>query len=49
MFDLCGLKDELETLLGIKVDILTPRSLPEKFREKVLRSAKAVAVYEGNA
>lgn len=42
MFDLCGLKDELETLLGIKVDILTPRSLPEKFREQVLRSAKPV-------
>ncbi|MGX2974198.1 hypothetical protein ACWIUH_05375 [Ursidibacter arcticus] len=28
--------------------ILTPSSLPEKFREEVLRSAKAVAVYEEN-
>ncbi|MDD7544379.1 nucleotidyltransferase family protein [Actinobacillus porcinus] len=40
MFDLCGLQVELEELLGIKVDVLTPRSLPEKFREQVLREAK---------
>ncbi|MDO4698042.1 MAG: nucleotidyltransferase family protein [Pasteurellaceae bacterium] len=42
MFDLCGLKDELETLLGIKVDILTPRSLPAKFREQVIQKARPV-------
>ncbi len=40
MFDLCGLQMELEDLLGIKVDVLTPRSLPEKFREQVLAEAK---------
>lgn len=39
MFDLCGLKMELEALLGIKVDVLTPRSLPEKFRHQVLAEA----------
>lgn len=40
MFDICGLQVELETLLGIKVDVLTPRSLPEKFRRQVLLEAK---------
>lgn len=40
MLDLCGLQIELEDLLGIKVDILTPRSLPEKFRMQVLTEAK---------
>ncbi|WGE90676.1 nucleotidyltransferase family protein [Actinobacillus genomosp. 1] len=42
MFDLCGLQVELEELLGIKVDILTPRSLPEKFRQQVLSEAKVL-------
>ncbi|NBI42598.1 nucleotidyltransferase [[Haemophilus] felis] len=42
MFDLCGLKDELETLLGIKVDILTPRSLPVKFREQIINKSKLI-------
>ena len=39
MFDLCGLQIELEELLGVKVDVLTPRSLPEKFRQQVLSEA----------
>ncbi|OOH90640.1 nucleotidyltransferase [Pasteurellaceae bacterium 15-036681] len=39
MLDLCGLQIELEDLLGIRVDVLTPRSLPEKFREQVLQEA----------
>lgn len=42
MFDLCGLQMELEELLGIKVEVLTPRSLPEKFRQQVLNEAKAL-------
>jgi len=29
-------------LLGVKVDILTPMSLPEKFREKVISEAKKI-------
>ncbi|WFF38405.1 nucleotidyltransferase domain-containing protein [Moraxella nasibovis] len=28
LFDLCGLKMELEELLGISIDIVTPRNLP---------------------
>ena len=40
LIDYCGLKDELESLLGIKVDILTPRSLPEKFKAEILQKAQ---------
>lgn len=42
LFDLGGLKDELETLLGIQVDVLTPADLPPKFRAKVLAEAQPV-------
>ncbi|EXI62315.1 DNA polymerase [Mannheimia granulomatis] len=42
IFDLCGLQMELEELLGIKVDVLTPRSLPEKFRQQVLNEARVL-------
>jgi predicted nucleotidyltransferase len=30
LFDLGGLQDELETLLGVHVDLLTPTDLPAK-------------------
>lgn len=40
LFDLCGLKMAFEELLGIKVDVLTPRSLSEKFHTQVLQEAK---------
>lgn len=36
LFDLGGLQDELETLLGVQVDLLTPTDLPPKFRSRVL-------------
>lgn len=39
LFDLGGLQDELETLLGIHVDLLTPADLPIKFRSQVLAEA----------
>lgn len=39
LFDLGGPQDELESLLGIKVDIKTPNNLPITFREQVLREA----------
>lgn len=42
LFDLGGLQDELESLLGIQVDLLTPTDLPLKFRAKVLAEAKPV-------
>lgn len=42
LFDLGGLQDELETLLGVHVDLLTPSDLPQKFRAKVLAEAHPV-------
>ena len=36
LFDLGGLQDELETLLGVHVDVLTPADLPPRLRAKVL-------------
>ena len=42
LFDLGGLQDELETLLGVHVDLLTPGDLPIKFRAKVLAEAEPV-------
>lgn len=42
LFDLGGLQVELESLLGIHVDLLTPTDLPPKFRAKVLAEAQPV-------
>jgi predicted nucleotidyltransferase len=42
LFDLGGLQDELETLLGVRVDLLTPADLPAKLRAKVLAEARPV-------
>ncbi len=42
MFDLGGLQVELEDLLGVPVDLLTPGDLPPKFRDKVLAEATPV-------
>lgn len=42
LFDLGGLQVELEGLLGVQVDLLTPDDLPLKFRAKVLSEAVPV-------
>ena len=42
LFDLGGLQDELEQLLGVRVDVLTPGDLPAKFRAEVLAQARPV-------
>ncbi len=42
LLDLGDLEDELKTLLGIDVDLLTPNDLPAKFRAKVLAEARPV-------
>ena len=39
LFDLGGLQIELEELLGISIDVLTPGDLPLKYREQVLAEA----------
>lgn len=40
LFDLGGLQVELEDLLGVSVDLLTPEDLPPKVRAKVLAEAQ---------
>jgi predicted nucleotidyltransferase len=42
LFDLGGLQVDLEEMLGVSVDLLTPGDLPMKFRNKVLREAKEI-------
>lgn len=42
LFDLGGLQVELETLLGVPVDLLTPDDLPAKFRDQILATAQPV-------
>jgi len=42
LFDLGGLQIELEDLLGVHVDLLTPGDLPAKFRDRVLAEARPV-------
>lgn len=42
LFDLGGLQLELEELLGVHVDLLTPGDLPSRFREQVLAQAKPI-------
>ena len=40
LLTIAGLQIDAETLLGVTVDVLTPNSLPPKFRDKVLREAE---------
>lgn len=40
LFDLGALQQDLESLLGIRVDLLTPLDLPPKFRARVLAEAR---------
>lgn len=42
LFDVGSIQFEVAELLGIKVDVLTPRALPESFRAQVLAEAKAL-------
>ncbi|WP_334173640.1 nucleotidyltransferase family protein [Sinomonas sp.] len=42
LFDLGALQDELEELLGVHVDVLTPGDLPPRFRARVLAEARPV-------
>ncbi|MDT3718818.1 nucleotidyltransferase family protein [Pseudomonas oryzihabitans] len=42
LFDLGGLQDELEELLGVPVDLVTPNDLPKTFRAQVLLMARPV-------
>lgn len=40
LFDLGGLQDEWQTLLGVSVTVLTPKDLPAKFHDTVVHEAR---------
>lgn len=42
LMDVAAIQVELEKLLGVTVDVLTPKALPEKFRGTVLAEAVQV-------
>lgn len=42
LFDLCAIGHEIRNLLGVEVDVATPRALPERFRDKVLAEARPI-------
>ena len=39
LMDIGAIRLELKTLLGINVDVLTPKALPDTFREQVLQES----------
>ena len=41
LMDVAAIQVELEDLLGVSVDVLTPRALPDKFRNRVIAEAVA--------
>lgn len=42
LFDIGAIRRELRALLGVPVDVLTPKALPEKFRAAVLAAARPI-------
>lgn len=42
LFDIGAIRHELLQLLGVPVDVLTPKALPEKFRAAVLAEAQPI-------
>lgn len=40
LFDLGGLQVDLEEMLGVSVDVVTPKGLRERYRERVLAEAR---------
>jgi predicted nucleotidyltransferase len=42
LMTLASIQSEAQALLGVRVDVLTPRSLPLRIRERVLREAVPV-------
>lgn len=42
LMDVAAIQVELQSLLGVSVDVLTPRALPEALRNRVLEEAEPV-------
>jgi predicted nucleotidyltransferase len=42
LFDLGGILNDLSELLGVKVDVVTPDALPDKYRERILAESEPI-------
>ena len=42
LFDLGGLYEELEQLLGVRISLVTPGDLPARWRDRVLAEARPI-------
>ncbi len=42
LLDIARIQNRLQKLLGVTVDVLTPKALPEKSRERILSEAEPV-------
>jgi len=42
LLDIARIQNRLQRLLGVSVDVLTPKALPESFRDRVLAEAEPV-------
>jgi len=42
LMDVAAIQVELQRLLGVSVDVLTPRALPDAFRHQVLSEAEPI-------
>ena len=42
LMDIGAIRYELRNLLGVSVDVLTPKALPASFRERVIEEAKPI-------
>ncbi len=42
LMDIGAIRYELKKLLGVSVDVLTPKALPDSFRDRVLNEAVSV-------
>jgi len=42
LMDIARIQSRLQKLLGVPVDVLTPKALPDTFRERVLAEAEPV-------
>lgn len=42
LFSLVRIKREIERVLGVRADVLTPQSINERYRQAVLQEAKVV-------
>ncbi len=42
LLDLCGLQDELQDMLGVPVDVHTPKEISVRYRARVLSQARPI-------